>query len=83
MKIFKYLFQDRKMTVHSLTTRRLVLRLYRDLQRYGSQLQLTDQEFFRRRIRSEFMQNRELTDPKEIEFAYKRGRTLLDRARVL
>uniref|UniRef100_A0A1Q3G356 Complex 1 LYR protein domain-containing protein n=1 Tax=Culex tarsalis TaxID=7177 RepID=A0A1Q3G356_CULTA len=71
------------MTVHSLTTRRLVLRLYRNLQRYGSQLQLSDQDYFRRRIRTEFIQNRELSDPKEIEFAYKRGQTLLDRARVI
>uniref|UniRef100_A0A1Q3G3U2 Complex 1 LYR protein domain-containing protein n=1 Tax=Culex tarsalis TaxID=7177 RepID=A0A1Q3G3U2_CULTA len=71
------------MIVHSHTTRRLVLRLYRNLQRYGSQLQLTDQDYFRIRIRTEFIRNRDLSDPKEIEFAYKRGQTLLDRARVI
>lgn len=69
--------------MHSPTTKRLVLRLYRDLQRYGSQLQLTDQSYFRQRIRTEFIQNRNLSDPKDIEFAYKRGRALLDQARVI
>ncbi|XP_055593656.1 MIEF1 upstream open reading frame protein [Uranotaenia lowii] len=67
----------------SLTTKRLVLRLYRDLRRYGSQLQFTDRDYFLRRIRQEFDQSRSLTDPKDIEFCYKRGRELLDKARVI
>ncbi|XP_050081109.1 MIEF1 upstream open reading frame protein [Anopheles maculipalpis] len=65
------------------TTKRVVLSLYRDLLRYGAQLQYTDQEYFLNRIRREFRQSASLTDPKEIEFCYKRGRALLDRARVI
>ncbi|XP_052902498.1 MIEF1 upstream open reading frame protein [Anopheles moucheti] len=65
------------------TSKRLVLSLYRDLLRYGAQLQYTDQEYFLGRIRREFRQSASLTDPKEIEFCYRRGRALLDRGRVL
>ncbi|EAT35858.1 AAEL012000-PA [Aedes aegypti] len=71
------------MTIPSLTSRRLILRLYRDLRRYGSQLQFTNQEYFLQRVRREFDQNRTLCDPKEIEFCYKRGKALLDQARVI
>ncbi|XP_062561544.1 uncharacterized protein LOC134225466 isoform X2 [Armigeres subalbatus] len=71
------------MTIPSITSHRLIIRLYRDLRRYGSQLQLTDQQYFLQRVRREFDQNRNLNDPKEIEFCYKRGRALLDRARVI
>uniref|UniRef100_A0A182K8H0 Uncharacterized protein n=1 Tax=Anopheles christyi TaxID=43041 RepID=A0A182K8H0_9DIPT len=53
------------------STKRLVLSLYRDLLRYGGQLQYTDQEYFLNRIRREFRQSASLTDPKEIEFCYK------------
>uniref|UniRef100_A0A182SHR9 Uncharacterized protein n=1 Tax=Anopheles maculatus TaxID=74869 RepID=A0A182SHR9_9DIPT len=53
------------------TSKRLVLSLYRDLLRYGGQLQYTDQEYFLNRIRREFRQSASLTDPKEIEFCYK------------
>ncbi|XP_058832931.1 mitochondrial ribosome and complex I assembly factor AltMIEF1 [Topomyia yanbarensis] len=71
------------MTIPSVTSKRLVLRLYRDLCRYGSQLQFTDREYFLQRVRREFDQNRNVTDLKEIEFCYKRGRTLLEQARVI
>uniref|UniRef100_A0A182MX95 Complex 1 LYR protein domain-containing protein n=1 Tax=Anopheles culicifacies TaxID=139723 RepID=A0A182MX95_9DIPT len=53
------------------TSKRLVLSLYRDLLRYGAQLQYTDQEYFLDRIRREFRQSASLTDPKEIEFCYR------------
>ncbi|XP_053686043.1 mitochondrial translation release factor in rescue-like [Sabethes cyaneus] len=59
------------MTGPSLTTKQLVLRLYRDLRRYGSQLQYTDREYFLKRIRWEFQQKREITDLNEIEYCYK------------
>ncbi|XP_055627446.1 MIEF1 upstream open reading frame protein [Toxorhynchites rutilus septentrionalis] len=71
------------MVFSSITTKRLVLRLYRDLHRYGSNLQFTDRNYFLKRVRSEFEQNRKLTDTQQIEFAYKRGRTLLDQALVI
>ncbi|XP_062699003.1 mitochondrial ribosome and complex I assembly factor AltMIEF1 [Aedes albopictus] len=71
------------MTIPSLTSQRLILRLYRDLRRYASQLQFTDQEYFLQRVRREFELNRNVRDQKEIEFCYKRGRALLDQARVI
>ncbi|XP_065073434.1 mitochondrial ribosome and complex I assembly factor AltMIEF1 [Ochlerotatus camptorhynchus] len=71
------------MTIPSTISNRLILRLYRDLRRYGSQLQFTDQEYFLQRVRREFDQHRDLSDPKKIEFCYKRGRALLDQARVV
>ncbi|XP_053680913.1 MIEF1 upstream open reading frame protein [Anopheles nili] len=64
-------------------SKRLVLSLYRDLLRYGTQLQYTDQEYFLSRIRREFRQGASLTDPKEIDICFKRGLALLNRARVV
>ncbi|XP_050096065.1 MIEF1 upstream open reading frame protein [Anopheles aquasalis] len=63
--------------------KRLVISLYRDLLRYCAQLQYTDKDFFRARIRREFRQSAALTDPKEIEFCYKKGRAVLERASVI
>ncbi|XP_055530356.1 MIEF1 upstream open reading frame protein [Wyeomyia smithii] len=71
------------MTGSTVTTKQLVLRLYRDLRRYGSQLRYTDRDYYLERIRFEFEQKRDITDPSEIEYCYKRGRALLDRARVV
>ncbi|XP_052860529.1 MIEF1 upstream open reading frame protein [Anopheles cruzii] len=67
----------------AIVCRRSVLSLYRDLLRYGTQLKYTDKEFFRTRIRSEFRKSSSLTDPKEIDFCYKKGRAVLERARVI
>uniref|UniRef100_A0A182IVG9 Uncharacterized protein n=2 Tax=Anopheles atroparvus TaxID=41427 RepID=A0A182IVG9_ANOAO len=61
------------------TSKRLVLSLYRDLLRYGAQLQYTDRDYFAARIRREFRQSASLTDPKEIEFSYKMLRRILPR----
>uniref|UniRef100_A0A8W7Q4C5 Complex 1 LYR protein domain-containing protein n=1 Tax=Anopheles coluzzii TaxID=1518534 RepID=A0A8W7Q4C5_ANOCL len=67
------------MNVVPASTKRLVLSLYRDLLRYGAQLQHTDQDYFLNRIRREFRQSASLTDPKEIEFCYKVTPTPLSR----
>lgn len=51
-----------------------VLQLYRRLLKYGNQLQYTDKNYFRNRIRVEFRQNKELQDPEKIEFEVKVSR---------
>lgn len=48
-----------------------VLRLYRDLLRYGKQLKLTDVKYYSNRIRTEFRNNKTLTSAKDIEFNFK------------
>ncbi|XP_023319833.1 probable peptide chain release factor C12orf65, mitochondrial [Eurytemora carolleeae] len=42
--------------------------LYKQLIRYGQQLQYTDKHFFYRRIRAEFEQNKNLQDKQAIQF---------------
>ncbi|XP_037950049.1 uncharacterized protein LOC119681055 [Teleopsis dalmanni] len=64
-------------------TRQETLRLYKHLIRYGSQLQLTDKSYFLGRIRREFRENREIQEPKQIEFCFRRGEALLTKGRVL
>lgn len=53
------------------TTRQQVLKLYKDLLRYGETLQHTDKEFYSKRIKKEFKKNRNLEEPSEINFNYK------------
>lgn len=60
-----------------------ILRLYKHLIRYGNQLYLTDKSYFLGRIRREFRTNRELSNPSDIEFSFKRGETLLKNGRIL
>lgn len=48
-----------------------VLQLYRQLLKYGNQLQYTNQNYFKNRIRTEFRQHKELESPTEIEFEVK------------
>ncbi|CAD7087952.1 unnamed protein product [Hermetia illucens] len=64
-------------------SRQQVLKLYKHLIRYGHQLKYTDKNYFLSRIRDEFRENKDLKDPKEIEFFFKRGETLLRNGRVI
>lgn len=48
--------------------RNTVLKLYKDLLRYGENLKYTDKEYFRFRIRKNFKQNKHLTDQTDIDF---------------
>lgn len=48
--------------------RNTVLKLYKDLLRYGENLKYTDKEYFRFRIRKNFKQNKDLIDQTEIDF---------------
>uniref|UniRef100_A0A1B0DP52 Uncharacterized protein n=1 Tax=Phlebotomus papatasi TaxID=29031 RepID=A0A1B0DP52_PHLPP len=60
---------------------RQVIKLYRDLLRYGEQLKLTDKEYFRKRIRREFRVNKNLTSPEDISFNFKALKSTIDRSR--
>jgi len=51
--------------------------LYKQLLRYGQQLELTDQQYYFRRIRSEFQKNRNETDPKLIKHQIEKGAAFL------
>ncbi|XP_034106138.1 mitochondrial ribosome and complex I assembly factor AltMIEF1 [Drosophila sulfurigaster albostrigata] len=64
-------------------SRQQVLRLYKHLIKYGNHLTLTDKNYFLGRVRHEFRENRELTNPLQIEFNFKRGETLLKKGRIL
>lgn len=55
----------------SASTSREVLQLYRKLLQYGKELKLTDQTYFRRRIRKEFKTNKDLTSEADIQFNIK------------
>lgn len=43
-----------------------ILKLYKDLLRYGQQLKLTDKDYFCDRVRRDFLNNKCLTDQKDI-----------------
>lgn len=47
-----------------------VKQLYKELLKYGSSLKLTDKKFFKNRIKQEFLDNKQLVNPKEIQFFY-------------
>lgn len=45
-----------------------VLRLYKDLLRYGQNLQFTDKKYFKYRVKKGFVNNKHLEDTKTIQF---------------
>ncbi|KAK8750628.1 hypothetical protein OTU49_014929, partial [Cherax quadricarinatus] len=63
-------------------TRQQVLQLYKALLTYGKTLELTDQEYFRRRIRKEFEQNKDIVLPQKIEFYFEKGLSFLSKQRL-
>lgn len=54
-----------------------VIRLYRDLLKYGRQLKYTDREYYFLRIRDEFQKNKHLDSPDQISKAFKVNLTLV------
>ncbi|XP_050431838.1 MIEF1 upstream open reading frame protein [Adelges cooleyi] len=60
-----------------------VLKLYKELLKYGSNLKLTNKNYYQRRIKEEFKQNKLLSDPKEIQFSYDKGQELLKRKSIV
>jgi hypothetical protein len=61
------LYVENTMTI---PTGRQVLQLYRDLLRYGRQLQFTDKDYFARRIRKEFKKAKNIENAEDINFNY-------------
>lgn len=51
-------------------TRLQVKRLYKELLKYGYSLKLTDKNYYKSRIKQEFLDNKELVKPDEIQFFY-------------
>ncbi|XP_064210745.1 mitochondrial ribosome and complex I assembly factor AltMIEF1 [Tribolium castaneum] len=66
----------------SQVTKIQILKLYKDLLRYGQNLKFTDKDYFHKRIRREFRKNRDLTDESAISFNFERGIVLLVRRAV-
>lgn len=54
------------MTITSLQ----VKKLYKELLKYGRSLKLTDKNYYKNRIRQEFLANKELVKSDEIQFFY-------------
>ena len=65
----------------SISTRPIVLSLYRQLLRYGENLQLTDKDYFFYRVRSEYAKNKTLQNNELIRKQITRGEELLKRNR--
>lgn len=63
--------------------RNAVLKLYKDILRYGQNLKFTDKKYFRYRIREAFKTNKNLTDEGAIDFHFKKGLKLLEVQKVI
>ncbi|XP_021180982.1 uncharacterized protein LOC110369763 [Helicoverpa armigera] len=64
-------------------TRSEILKLYKHLMLYSKSLTLTDPAYFRRRVATEFRNNKTLTKAEDITFAYQKGEALLRRGAVV
>lgn len=51
--------------------------------RYGYGLELSDKKYFFKRLREEFETRKSLTDPKELQFYFNKGRAFLERKRLV
>lgn len=51
-------------------TRLQVIQLYKELLKYGCSLKLTDKNYYKCRIKQEFVNNKQLFKPDEIRFFY-------------
>lgn len=47
-----------------------VKKLYKELLKYGCSLKLTDKNYYKSRIKQEFLDNKRLIKPEEIKFFY-------------
>lgn len=61
----------------SIPSKQQILRLYKDILRYGHQLELTDKNYFYRRISQEFKKNMIEPDPMQAKFLYDVSRIYL------
>lgn len=53
-----------------IISRLQVKQLYKELLKYGSSLKLTDKNYYKNRIKQEFLDNSQLVKPDEIKFFY-------------
>lgn len=51
-------------------TRLQIKQLYKELLKYGCNLKLTDKNYYKYRIKQEFLDNKHLFKPDEIQFSY-------------
>ncbi|XP_050541102.1 uncharacterized protein LOC126905453 isoform X1 [Daktulosphaira vitifoliae] len=47
-----------------------IRKLYKELLKYGQTLELTNKNYYQKRIKQEFVKNKELADPEKIHFFY-------------
>lgn len=64
-------------------SRLTILKLYKDILRYGQNLRFTDKNYFRYRIRKAFKDNKDLIDETAIDFQLKKGLKFLEAQRVV
>lgn len=60
-----------------------VKQLYKELLKYGSSLKLTDKNYYKIRIKQEFLNNKQLVKQEEIKFFYDKGQELLKRKSIV
>ncbi|XP_011877314.1 PREDICTED: LYR motif-containing protein 2 [Vollenhovia emeryi] len=64
-------------------SRQVVLRLYKDILRYGETVRFTNKKYFRDRIQTAFRRNKGLSDEAAIDFQLKKGMKFLEAKRVV
>ncbi|XP_011338623.2 uncharacterized protein LOC105280095 [Ooceraea biroi] len=64
-------------------SRQAVLKLYKDILRYGETLRFTNKKYFQYRIRTAFKDNKDLMDEETIDFQLKKGMQFLKARRVV
>ncbi|XP_046964871.1 MIEF1 upstream open reading frame protein [Vanessa cardui] len=60
-----------------------ILKLYKNLMLYSKSLRFTDVTYYKKRISSEFKQNKSLSKPEDIQYALKKGEALLQRGSIV
>ncbi|XP_018340742.1 PREDICTED: uncharacterized protein LOC108747644 [Trachymyrmex septentrionalis] len=64
-------------------SRQVVLKLYKDILRYGETLKFTNKKYFRYRIRTAFITNKDLSDETAINFQLQKGMKFLEAKKVV
>ncbi|XP_018362961.1 PREDICTED: uncharacterized protein LOC108761107 [Trachymyrmex cornetzi] len=62
---------------------RQVLKLYKDILRYGQTLRFTNKKYFRYRIQTAFKTNKDLSDETAINFQLQKGMKFLEAKKVV
>ncbi|XP_012527395.1 uncharacterized protein LOC105831660 [Monomorium pharaonis] len=64
-------------------SRQAILKLYKDILRYGESLRFTNKKYFRDRIRTAFKDNKDLSNETAIDFQLKKGMKFLEARKVV